>query len=272
MGLLSTACQKIGLYLANFGNDDALYHVHGQLSYGTESWEQLDIYTPNSDGPHPVVVFFYGGSWSSGDKESYAFVANALAQHGFATVIPDYVKYPQATYPAFQEDAARVTKWLVEHVKEYDLDVDRMHLFGHSAGAHIGMMLLANKHFLAQHDLKPSIYKSFVGLAGPYHFTPEAEQYKQIFGPPENYPAMQAGHFIDGSEPPMLLLHGADDDLVGVSNLENVRDAVIAKGGQVSAKVLPDIGHLGIMAKFSATLNIDNTVVQDTFRFFEEHQ
>ena len=53
--------------------------------------EALDIYRPNTATPRkptpdgaPVVVFFYGGSWTSGNRAMYRFVGEALAARGIA--------------------------------------------------------------------------------------------------------------------------------------------------------------------------------------------
>ena len=215
------------------------------------------------------MVFFYGGGWSSGEKASYAFVADTLAQHGFITVIPDYVKYPQATYPAYQIDAALASRWVHESIESYGGDVNNMHLMGLSAGAHMGAMLLADDVFLQDINLQPSIYQSFVGLAGPYAFTPKAKKYQKIFGPPDNYPKMKVTNFVDGDEPPMLLLHGAKDDVVGQFNQQQLMEAIQAKGGQVDSMLLEGLGHIRIIAQFSSTFGNDNNTVRQSITFMK---
>ena len=57
------------------------------------------------------MIFFYGGSWDSGAKGDYLFVAQALASRGITTIIPDYRLYPEVRFPAFMADAALATRW-----------------------------------------------------------------------------------------------------------------------------------------------------------------
>ena len=66
--------------------------VRKGLAYGGEPRQQLDIYIPRAEaaGPRPLVVFFYGGSWQSGERSEYLFVAEALTSMGAVAVIPDY--------------------------------------------------------------------------------------------------------------------------------------------------------------------------------------
>ena len=54
----------------------------------------------------PVIVFFYGGSWQSGARGDYGFVAARLVARGFVVVVPDYRLYPETVYPGFVEDCA----------------------------------------------------------------------------------------------------------------------------------------------------------------------
>jgi acetyl esterase/lipase len=267
-----SACQSVGTYVANVKNDESVFTTHNDIAYGDEVWQKLDIYVPTeAKSSFPVVMFFYGGGWSYGEKKEYAFVANSLAKHGFITVIPDYVKYPQAKFPAFEEDAATASKWVYENIEKYQGQKNNLHLLGHSAGAHIAAILIADKHYLKQVGLTSQIFNSFVGLAGPYNFTPAEEKYQKIFGSPAEYPKMQVSNFIDGDEPPMLLLHGADDNLVGKFNLDKLEKSIKDKGGKVETVILPDIGHYLIIGQFSPTVGDDNQTFQKTMEFFKKH-
>ncbi len=265
-----SACQSSGLYLANVTNDPDSFRVKKQVAYGKNPWQKLDIYWPKTRSEKaPIKVFYYGGSWVKGSKEEYAFVANRFVQHGYIVVIPDYVKYPQAKYPAFVEDAAEVTRWLDQNAESIGGDRQQIHLVGHSAGAHIGAMLIADERFLAKYDLSPQFYRSFVGISGPYSFTPGTERYRKIFGPEENDHLMQADRFIDGDEPPMLLLHGNLDILVNDSNMEKLAEAVKQKGGTVSTVYYSGLGHLSIIGSFSDSFPFGSAVERDMLIFMQ---
>ncbi len=273
--LTLTGCQSAALFLANAGHrSNEHYTLASDIAYGKQPWQKLDVYQPtqHSIAPAPVVVFLYGGGWTSGDKDDYAFIADQLTSQGYMVVIGDYVKYPQAHYPAFQHDAALLTDWVYTHSREYGGDAGNMHLMGHSAGAHIGVMLLADKQFLQQHNLSPNVYRSFVGLAGPYHFTPTAKKYRNIFQI-DKYGAtrMQASHFIDGTEPPMLLLHGKKDNIVGFINIERLQSAIGQAGGKVMIKQYDDISHLTILGDFSSLFSTDQPVMEDIIAYLNHH-
>ena len=269
------SCQKTGLFVANIPANLSEVSAESTVSYGSEAWQKLDIYRPSqhktSTDLRPVVVFFYGGGWSSGSKGDYRFVADKLTREGFVVIIPDYAKYPSYRYPAYQQDAAKVSRWLADNIESHGGDAKQLHVLGHSAGAHIGAMLLADGRFLEAEGLAPNMYQSFVGLAGPYNFTPRAQKYVNIFGPPERFAEMQVSNFIDGSEPPMLLLHGGIDTTVGKFNLETLSKTILSKQGRVENKVYSAVGHLTIIGAFSRASPIGRQVTADAIAFFKRH-
>ena len=52
------------------------------ISYGDVPRQKLDVYTPRGAASTPLVVFFYGGSWRTGDRGLYRFVAESLTARG----------------------------------------------------------------------------------------------------------------------------------------------------------------------------------------------
>lgn len=72
-------------------------------------------------------------------------MAEALTSNGFVTVIPDYRVFPEVTFPGFMADPASAAKWVKDHIFEYGGDPNRIFLVGHSAGAHVAVMLSLNE-------------------------------------------------------------------------------------------------------------------------------
>lgn len=246
------------------------YSVH-EASYGSGSSDKLDIYVPRVSGgqKQEVIVFYYGGRWRYGSKENFRFVGAALARRGFVTVIPEFRKYPEVRFPVFVEDAARALAWVDEHIEDHGGRRDRIHLAGHSSGAHMAVLLTVDTHYLAAQGKDARvIIKDFAGLAGPYAFTPEDKDLVEIFGPPDRYLLMQATTFVEGKEPPMFLLYGQDDTTVLAYNHERLAKRIRAKGGRVEVATYPDLGHLGIIGTFSG-FGPSSSVVDDMTLFFE---
>lgn len=269
---ISTGCTQVGVKVANLPAylSDDVERVE-DVAYGEQAEQRLDVYFPNDAQDQdslPVIVFFYGGRWSDGDKAMYPFLAKQYVERGYIVVIPDYRKYPQVTFPAFVEDGAQAVAWTVNNIAEFHGNAEQLFILGHSAGAHIGALLTANSDYLAPYNLSNQVIRGFAGLSGPYDFTPEEEDLKQIFGPPERYPQMTVTTFIEGKEPPMLLLWGGSDELVGQQNIDRLSAKIQQKNGQVTTKIYPEMGHVDMVSNMVWFLPSKAPIVDDTEQFF----
>jgi acetyl esterase/lipase len=266
-----TACSPLAFSLANVPAHFEKMTVARDQAYGPAPSHLLDIYIPAAavNQPREVIVFFYGGRWTDGTKGDYRFVGATFASRGYVVVIPDYRKYPDVRFPTFVEDGARAVAWVHDHIADSHGDPSRIHIVGHSAGAHIGALLAADPHYLADIGKdRSAVIRDFVGLAGPYAFTPKDPDLQDMFGPPANYPNMQATTFIDGAQPPMLLLYGEADTRVTPHNLEKLLQRITEQGGCVRAITYPDVGHSGLLAALSWLNPGSVPVVDDMTRFF----
>jgi acetyl esterase/lipase len=213
----------------------------------------LDVFrpAPGSVAPAPVVVFLYGGSWRSGERDYYRFVGTALAARGVLVVIPDYRKAPAAPFPAFMDDAARAVAWTRDHAVENGGDPKQITVMGHSAGAHIAALLGTDAQYLQRVGLAPRDLRGVIGLAGPYDFLPITDpKIKEVFGAESDWPRSQPVNFVNGDEPPFLLIHGSADDTVWPRNSEHLAVKLRAKNEAVTLKIVPGVGHIGLLNGF----------------------
>lgn len=271
---LLSGCTSAGLFAWNSSLKLTKSHqVHSDIAYGDKQWQKLDIYQPAKDKQNNgrALVFFYGGSWDSGNKEMYYFIADVFVSLGYTVIIPDYVKYPDAHFPEFMYDGAAALAWTKRNIKNYSIDQDSIVVAGHSAGAHMGALLLANQQYLAKHQLKPTDFLGFVGLAGPYRFNPKKPRLVEIFGPEKNFPNMHVTTFVDGDEPPMLLLHSKADTTVFTSNQTALIEALHSTGDQESKAILyDDLSHVKIMLSLTKRFGKNHSTLKDTLNFIDQ--
>ena len=275
IGLVSAvtiACSPIKTLNALVSSDG--YELHADIPYGNLPRQVLDVYQPQThqQAKPPVVVFFYGGSWDSGDKADYKFAAEAFTSNGFIAVIPDYRVYPEVLFPAFMADPAKAARWVKDHIQEFGGDPSRVFLAGHSAGAHIAVMLALNEDYLAKEQLKTSDFSGTIGLAGPYDFLPlTSERLKVIFGPEDQRWKSQPINFVTGHNQPILLLVGLKDGTVGTHNTYNMAAKIKAKGGPVQVVELPSYGHIDMVAKLAKPLRGDGDLLNPIIKFINQH-
>lgn len=217
----------------------------GGIAYGEGPRQQLDIFTPCARPDGPVVLFFYGGAWTGGERQTYEFVGTALASRGITAVVADYRLYPQVGFPVFLEDAARAYGFVAQRFAGRPL-----HVMGHSAGAHIAALLALDPRYRRQFAPAAPPPAGLVGLAGPYAFDPTTwPSTRTIFSaaagdPDAARPVAFAGH---GASLPALLLHGGSDTTVELYNTDDLATALAAAGGRVRRHVYPSLGHVGLV-------------------------
>lgn len=248
------------------------YQKQGGLNYGELERQKLDVYAPEGEARYlPVAVFFYGGSWQNGRRQDYRFVAQALVNRGIIAVIPDYRLYPEVKFPTFIEDGALAVSWVANNISGFGGDVSRLFLMGHSAGAYIAAMLALNSSYLEHAGLNTRWLKGFVGLAGPYDFLPlKSSKLIRIFGGADGMPETQPITFALAKTPPVLLLHGADDKLVGPHNTKNLAQRLREAGGTVVEKIYPGMKHIGLLISLATPFQDGEPAMDDIAQFIED--
>ncbi len=274
--VLVSACTNLRALIANMPSyfDDVQYHIGIPFHPDTEL--TMDIYQPSKKterlkGGYPIIVFFYGGGWTEGSKDIYRFIGSRFARKGYLVIIPDYRKYPEVRFPVFVEDSALAIGKAVQIAENYGGNPESIFLMGHSAGAHTAVLLATDERFLQSLDMSTKRIKGVIGLAGPYHFTPKSDELKAIFGRPDNYQNMQISNFIDGQEPPLLLLEGEDDTDVKKSNVEKLSAKLSQHGVSYVSKIYPRVDHVGLIASLSWLLNAKAPIEQDILNFIYQY-
>jgi acetyl esterase/lipase len=248
---LLVACTPLQLAVVNAPTLTYDGQISKDIPYGQFSRQKLDIYVPNIDQEtFPVVVFFHGGRWTDGSKDQYKFVGMTLSNMGYVVVLPNTRLYPDVKFPTFVEDAAKSVAWVYKNIVRYKGN-QNLFISGHSSGAHLGSLIIADNSYLATHRLKPNIVNAFAGLSGPYDFVPKAPDIKEMFGPPENFPNMVVTNFINGDEPPMLLIYTREDNIVHPRNLEALKAGIEKADGNVQTIIYETGGHVAPLAAFS---------------------
>jgi acetyl esterase/lipase len=275
---LLAACSSTKFLFANVPTVFSGIDRHLDLPYGPDPRQRLDLYEPrkaatgsvsDAQGPRPVVIFWYGGSWTEGTKERYRFVGTTLAQKGFVAVLPDYRLYPQAAFPVFEEDGARAVAWVEQHAQEFGGDPHHIVLMGHSAGAHTAAFLAFNHAFLQKYGGDPRSISGLVGLSGPYALVPDTDVLHATFPAPYTESDWQPIHFVDANAPPTLLLHGVDDKDVWSRQAVELRDALLRNHRQVELRLYPHRGHADTVAPFALIVRWRTPAVDDTVAFIE---
>ncbi len=229
----------------------------------------LDVYAPAHAQDAPMVIFFYGGGWETGNRADYRFVAMALAKRGIVTIVPDYRLYPDVRFPDFIHDGAKAVRWAQRNAGEFGADPALTFLVGHSAGAYIATMLVLNEANLDTRGR--SALAGMVGFAGPYDFLPlRSGTLKRIFAPAGgDLTSSQPISYARGDAAPMLLITGLADSTVKPDNTSRLASRIRALGGQAQTRFYKRIDHSFIIGAFSPLLRPLAPSLGDTLAFIK---
>ncbi|AUT70860.1 alpha/beta hydrolase [Paraburkholderia hospita] len=257
------------------------YSAHTALPYESGDRHALDVYVPTSsasaDTPRPLVVFFYGGSWQTGDRRDYRFVGEALASRGYVTVIPDYRLYPDTIFPGFIEDAAAAVDWAHTHAADFGADPQHMFLMGHSAGAQIVMLLATDRHYLMRYGIDAHSLAGAIGLAGPYDFLPLRDENLKTIFPAELREDSQPINHVNGSEPPIWLGVGTADRTVDPGNTTRFAARLESAHDRFTLERYTGVNHAIIVGSLARPIRALSSVItvapvlDDVSAFIDAH-
>lgn len=220
----------------------------------------MDVYYPASaGGPVPVVVYVHGGGWTSGDKSSGegSRYLPVLAERGYLGVAVNYRLAPEHKFPAQIEDVKCAIRFLRAHAAEYGLDPNRIGAMGGSAGGHL-VSLLGLTDTSAGWDTsggytdQSSRVQAVVDMFGPSDLTQEFDGAddrieRQVFGVTDKSSPILAQAspvtHVSSDDPPFLLLHGEQDDLVPPSQSQELYDRLTAAGVPATLVMVRNAGH-----------------------------
>ena len=271
---LLQACSPLNLINA-IVPDSSHTRIDG-VAYGAHEHQRMDVYLPKPARlGAPMVVFFYGGSWTSGERADYKFVGEALAARGVVTVVADYRLSPEVRYPTFLEDSAQAVKLALDRAEEWGVSAERVYLMGHSAGGYNAAMLALDDRWLRGAGAERSQIAGWIGLAGPYDFLPIGIPDVQVAfnwpdTPANSQPLFYAKKPDANSPPRVLLLAGKKDTVVNPQrNTLGLAEALTARGQKVEVSLLDGVSHVTLIGAMAVPVRGLAPVLDTVVKFLE---
>jgi acetyl esterase/lipase len=245
-------------------------------AYGKEPTQVGDLRLPAGPGPHPVVIVIHGGCWWKGfaTRQNTAALASRLTEKGFATWNIEYRQAGEkdkdgkysgdagAGWPGTFNDWAAATDHLRDLAKRYPIDLARLAVTGHSAGAHAALWVASRHKLPKDSDIAspdPLKIGAVVAIDGPADPSSEIETFEKGCGVPAGKamfggtPAEQPKRWAEGSPQAQLPLD-VKSGLVSASLFLSPTAAAkwvteARKGkGKSSALILGGTGHFEVIA------------------------
>jgi len=237
-----------------------------QSAYGPDALQFGQLRLPEGKGLHPVVVILHGGCWLNAyDLHLMDPMATALTSAGYATWNLEYRRIGDegGGWPGTFLDVTAGLNHLRELVLEYDLDLSRVVVIGHSAGGHLALWL-TGQHQLPEDsevftsDLMPiSGVVSLAGITDPETYLDREGQSggsavdKLLGGLPEDFPRRYQETSPLALAPlgvRHVLITGEEDGIVPLSHSYPYVEKARKKKSKVKSVAVPDAGHFEVIA------------------------
>ena len=197
---------------------------------------RLDVYVPSkrlgespwvtySDGNKPTLLYFHGGGWRDGEKESRILEILPYVDKGWVVVTANYRLIKNASLPEIIGDCRTALEWVYEHANQFNIDTTKVFIAGNSAGGHLALMTgllkddsLYGSNFSSKHKNNIAGIINWYGITDVSLFV-ENWKNKQILTK-NNLPLdtiynyTSPINFVDGTIPPILTVHGNIDSVV----------------------------------------------------------
>ena len=223
----------------------------------------LDLYCPEKvSGPLPVIVWIHGGGWRRGGKKQCPAIG--MVHDGYAVASIDYRLTSTAPFPAQIEDCKAAVRWLRANAAKYNLDADRVGVWGVSAGGHLAALLgtsggVPELEGSGDNMQYSSRVQAVCDVAGPADLPALTNLGpKRMFaiegllgGPLEKDKAKAIAaspiHYVSKDDPPFLIVHGEADRVVPVEQSQRLYEELRTAGVNATLKILPQVGHQAVL-------------------------
>jgi len=211
---------------------------------------KLDIYTVKREYQSttlPVIIFLHGGGWETGDKGSRLGKGSSkfFAKNGFFSVSVNYRLSGEAIFPAQIHDVKAAVRWIRANSEKYNLNPDKIGVWGHSAGGHLSALLGTSYDYpeiegVCGFNEYSSKVKAVVTSAAPidllqmggWHNEPDSPESRLVGGPLQQKKDIVKKtnpiHYLRESDNvPFLIIHGTEDEIVPYSQAELLFNSII---------------------------------------------
>lgn len=181
------------------------FTVTSDIPYGPLERQKLDVYFPSEASDRgEILIFFYGGSFHIGDKDSLKIIGRSFASEGTVFVAPNFRNYPDAVFPIFVEDAAQAVNHVLKTLVN-DEHSRPVFLGGWSSGAYIAAMVGINEDYLQEFGIPKGTIAGIIGIAGSYQGgLCGGIRCEEVF-PEAEHTNWSVADFLDKGDPPLLL-------------------------------------------------------------------
>lgn len=213
----------------------------------------MDLFIPEAAKDCPVLIYLHGGGWIGGNKNGIGPKSLYFASRGILVASVNYrLCVPRPTQNG-AIDIATAIRFLHQNAANFGGDPNRLFILGHSAGAHLGALTVADPSLLGDTPAAKAV-RGVILLDGSAYDVPAlmaskaAEDFVQFFGTnPTDWQGVSPYHLATGRTglPPMLLVHAGDEPVRKMS-AQRLAAALETGGSKAYLIDIPFRDHYGV--------------------------
>jgi acetyl esterase len=117
-------------------------HVENRVIPGPAGDIPVRLYTPEGPGPFPILVYFHGGGWVSGNLDTHDIGCRRFCRGANCLVLAvDYRLPPEYKFPIGLEDCYAATCWIAASAAQFRGDPTRIAVGGDSGGGNFAAIV-----------------------------------------------------------------------------------------------------------------------------------
>jgi arylformamidase len=220
------------------------------IAYGDSPREHLDIF-PSPNPGSKTLVFIHGGYWQRLGKSSFHYIAGAFANYGITTVLINYPLAPAATMDHIVISCRKAVSWVHKNIAQWNGDQNQIYIAGHSAGAHLAIMLITNK----EKQNKQNYIKGICAISGLYNLIPiQLSNINDAIQMDKEMAIRNSPVFMSPAELCSLqLLVGSAETTEFIDQSSELNDKWKNKMQSVEFKLIPGLNHFSIIDSVNET-------------------
>lgn len=213
--------------------------------YGERAAEMLDVYC-TSEPNAPIHVFVHGGAWRLLGRRDSGFAAPAFVAAGAHFVALDFSLLPGPELTDVLAELQRAIVWLHANATLFSGDPSRIHLSGHSSGAHMAACLLVTDW--TQHGMPADVLRSGLLVGGMYDLAPvrlsSRNDYVRLT--PETEAALSPLRHLDKLACPVALFRAERESPEFARQTDEFATTVAPAGHLVCREIIPGRSHFEV--------------------------
>lgn len=232
---------------------------------------------PNGAG----VVYVMSGGWFSAREFINPEILEAFTGRGYTVFAVVHGSQPKFTIPEAVADMHRAVRYIRTNAKKWDVDPERLGIAGGSAGGHLSLMIAASggpgdaasedvverassrvaaaavffpptdfmNYGRAGRDVFEALHAELKAFQAPFDFVETDEEtgrlvlLRDMEKRREIARQMSPITHVSPGDPPTLLIHGTNDELVPIQQSRVMEKALREAGTPVKVEVREGAGH-----------------------------